>query len=67
VIFKFFRGDDAPRPPLAGRMIGWAIGLVLLSGAVAIALEVVEALIPILVPLVGLVFIYSLLLGRRPK
>jgi hypothetical protein len=40
VIFKFLRDSDAPRPPLAGRLVGMAVGVLLLSGAVYIALGV---------------------------
>jgi hypothetical protein len=64
----FLHDSDAPRPPLAGRLTGLAVGLALLSGAVCIAANVVQALIPIVVPLIVMISIYSpLLLGRRVK
>jgi hypothetical protein len=63
----FLRDDDAPRPPLAGRLIGLAVGVLALSGAVYVGLGIVEALIPVVVPLVVLLGIYSMLFGRRHK
>lgn len=61
---KFLRDGDTPRPPLAGRLIGLAVGVLLLSLAAYVALDVVQALVPVVVPLIVLVGIYSLLLGR---
>jgi hypothetical protein len=58
------RHSDAPRPPLAGRLIGLAVGVLLLSLAAYVALDVVQALVPIAAPLIVLIGIYSLLLGR---
>ena len=56
--------SDTPRPPLAGRLIGLAVGVLLLSLAAYVALDVVQALVPVVAPLIVLIGIYSLLLGR---
>jgi hypothetical protein len=64
MIPKFLRDDSTPRPPLAGRLIGLAIGVLLLSLAVYVALDVAQALIPVVAPLIVLIGIYSLMVGR---
>ncbi|WP_410623216.1 hypothetical protein [Amycolatopsis sp. cmx-8-4] len=61
------RDDDAPRPPLAGRLIGLAVGVLVLSGAVYVAASVVQALIPLMVPLVVLIGIYAVMFGKHRK
>lgn len=64
-MFSWFRRHgDAPRPPLTGRLIGLAVGVLLLSLASYVALDVVQALVPVVAPLIVLIGIYSLLLGR---
>jgi len=63
---KFQRGDDgSPKPPLAGQMIGLAIGLLLLSFAALVALDVVRILAPIVLPLFALVGVYALMFRRH--
>jgi hypothetical protein len=60
VIFKFLRDSDAPRPPLAGRLVGLAVGVLLLSGAVYVALGVIEAVVPFL----AVAVMYGVMFGR---
>jgi lipopolysaccharide export LptBFGC system permease protein LptF len=64
VIFKFLRDSDAPRPPLAGRLVGLAVGVLLLSGAVYVALGVIEAVVTMLVPFLAVAVIYGVMFGR---
>ncbi|WP_433268945.1 hypothetical protein ACQPZF_05585 [Actinosynnema sp. CS-041913] len=54
-------GGDGPRPPLAGRLVGLAIGLALLSLAVMLALDVIAELVAIAVPLLGVALVYVLM------
>jgi hypothetical protein len=61
----FHRDGDAPRLPLAGRLVGLAVGVTLLSLSVLFALHVVALLIPVVVPLFALVSIYAVMFGRR--
>ncbi|MEV8439059.1 hypothetical protein AB0425_16920 [Actinosynnema sp. NPDC051121] len=60
-------GSDGPRPPLAGRLIGLAIGLALLSLAVMLALDVIAELLAIAVPLAGVAVVYMLTFRRPHK
>jgi hypothetical protein len=64
MIPKFLRDDGTPRPPLAGQLIGLAVGVLLLSLAVYVALDVVQALVPVVAPLIVLVGIYLVMFGR---
>jgi hypothetical protein len=67
-MFSWLRPDDnTPQPPLAGRLIGLAVGVLLLSFAAYIALGVVQVLIPIVVPLVVLIGIYSGMFRKHHK
>jgi hypothetical protein len=59
------RDDSSPRPPLAGRLIGLAAGVLLLSLAVLFALHVISLLVPVVVPLLVLSCIYAVLFGRH--
>lgn len=61
------RDGDASRPPLAGRLIGLAVGMLVLSGAVYVAAGVVKVLIPLAVPLVVLIGIYMIMRGKHHK
>jgi hypothetical protein len=60
-------GEHSPRPPLPGRLVGLAIGVLLLSLATYVALDVVLALIPVVVPLIVLFGIYSVIFRGRHK
>ncbi|WNV83471.1 hypothetical protein [Umezawaea sp. Da 62-37] len=63
---RFFRHDDgSPKPPLAGQMVGLAIGLLLLSFAALVALDVVKILVPIVLPLLALIGVYTLMFRRH--
>ncbi len=67
-MFSWFRRDDsAPRPPLAGRLIGLSVGVLLLSFAAYVAFGVLQVLIPIVVPLFVLIGVYQLMFGKRHK
>lgn len=65
--FWFQRDEDAPRPPVAGRLIGVAVGVFLLSLAIYVALGVIAELIPIVVPLLGVIGIYLVMFRRHHK
>ncbi|HEX5120055.1 MAG TPA: hypothetical protein VFW65_33115 [Pseudonocardiaceae bacterium] len=60
----FRRDDSSPRPPLAGRLVGLAVGVGLLSVAALFTLHVIELLIPVVVPLVVLAGIYLVVFGK---
>lgn len=59
--------SESPRPPLAGRLVGLAIGVLALSIAAYVALDVVKLLIPVVVPLIAFLGVYSFMFGRRHK
>ncbi len=59
------RGGGLPRPPLPGQLIGLALGILLLAGAVYVALRVIIVVAALLMPLVVLVTIYRLFFNPR--
>lgn len=67
MIFKFHRDDSTPRPPLAGRLVGLAVGVLLLSLAVYVALDVLAALVAVTVPLLAMALVYIIIVGRFRK
>jgi hypothetical protein len=67
VISWFRRGDSSPRPPLAGRLAGLAVGVGLLSLASLFALHVLALLLPVVVPLLVLVGIYAAITPHRRR
>jgi uncharacterized membrane protein YgaE (UPF0421/DUF939 family) len=67
VISWFRRDDSTPRPPLAGRLIGMAVGVGLLSLAALFAAHVVAVVVPVVVPLLVLVGIYAVIVPRHRK
>jgi hypothetical protein len=59
-VISWFRSDDSsPRPPLPGRLIGLAVGVALLSLSALFVLHVVGLLIPVVVPLFGVLLVYA--------
>lgn len=65
-MFPWFRGGGGSSgPPLAGRLIGLAVGLLLLALSVLFALHVLEVLIPVVVPLLGVLLIYTVMFRHR--
>jgi hypothetical protein len=48
-------------------LVGLAAGVLLLSGAVYVALGVISALVSLLVPFVGMAVVYAVMFGRRRK
>jgi hypothetical protein len=67
VIFKFFRDHDTPQPPLAGRLVGLSVGVLLLSFAVYVAMDVLAALLSLVVPFLAVVVIYAVMVGRMRR
>jgi hypothetical protein len=65
VIDWFRRDSSTPRPPMAGRLIGLAVGVLLLSVAAYVAFKVMTALIPVVVPLLVMIGIYLVIFKRR--
>jgi hypothetical protein len=57
------RGGGLPRPPLPGQLIGLALGILLLAGAVYVALHVLIVVAALLLPLVVLLAVYRLFDG----
>jgi len=55
----------AERPPLPGRIIGYAVMVVVVAGAARAVWELLQPLVPVLVTLLGLVAIYWVIV-RRP-
>lgn len=67
-MLPWFRGDgSSPRPPMAGRLVGLAVGVGCLSLAALFALHVLEVLIPVVVPLLGVLFVYTVMFGRHRR
>jgi hypothetical protein len=58
------RGGGLPRPPLPGQLIGLAFGILVLAGAVYVALRVVVVVLSLLAPLLVLLMVYRLFFGR---
>jgi CHASE2 domain-containing sensor protein len=65
VLWWFRRDGSSSRPPLAYRLVGLAVGMGLLSITTLFALHVLEVLIPVVVPLLGLLFVYVVMFGRH--
>lgn len=59
------RGGGLPRPPLPGQLMGLALGILVLAGAVYVALHVLIVVATLLLPLVVLVAIYRLFFNPR--
>lgn len=64
MIPKFLRDDGTPRPPLAGRLIGLSVGVLLLAGVMHLALGVIETLVTMLVPFMAVAILYGVMVGR---
>lgn len=54
-----------PRAPLAGRVVGYALMVVVVAWAARATWELLTPLLPALSTLVGLAAVWWLLLGRR--
>lgn len=52
------------RPPLPGRIIGYALAVVVVAGAARLVWELLQPLVPVLVTLLVLAGIYWFILGR---
>jgi hypothetical protein len=63
----FRYNGDLPRPPLVGQVIGWAIGLTLLAGAVYLSIRVILAVLALVMPLLLFIGLCSLLFGRHRR
>lgn len=64
-MFRWFRhSDDTPRPPLAGRLVGLAVGVCLLALGLYFFIDVMQAVVALLMPFIALVIIYRLILGK---
>lgn len=61
----FWQRDDHARPPMAGRIAGWAIAILLLSLAVSLALKVLTDGLLLIAPFLGLAIVYALITRRR--
>jgi hypothetical protein len=61
----FWRRDDHARPPLVGRIAGWAIATLLLSLAVSVAIKVLTNVLLLTAPFLGLAIVYALVIRRR--
>ncbi|MGQ0572920.1 MAG: hypothetical protein ACT4RN_01805 [Pseudonocardia sp.] len=55
----------AERPPLAGRIIGYAFMVVVVAGAARLVWELLQPLVPVLLTLLGLVAVFWVVI-RRP-
>lgn len=60
----FRHGSDLPRPPLVGQVIGWAIGLLLLAGAIYLSIRIIAAALTLVAPLLFLIGLYAILFDR---
>lgn len=61
----FWQRDDHGRPPMAGRIAGWAIAILLLSLAVSVALKILADALLLAAPFLGLAIAYALVIRRR--
>jgi len=52
---------------MAGRLVGLAVGVGLLALSVWFALHVLDVLIPMVVPLIGVLLIYTVMFGRHRR
>lgn len=55
----------AERPPLPGRIIGYALAVMVVAGAARAVWELLQPLVPVLLTLLGLVAVYWVIF-RRP-
>lgn len=55
----------ADRPPLPGRLIGYALAVVVVAAAARAVWELLQPLVPVLLILLGLVAVYWVIF-RRP-
>ncbi len=53
------------RPPLPGRIIGYAIAVVVVAAAARAVWELLQPLVPVLLILLALAGIYWIILSRR--
>lgn len=58
------RDRDTPRPPLAGRLIGLAVGVCLFGLALYFFIDVVQLVVVTFMPFIAVVIIYRLILGK---
>jgi hypothetical protein len=64
-VFRLFRhGDDIPRPPLAGRLVGLAVGVCLLALGLYFFIDVVQTVVALFMPFIALIIIYRIILGK---
>lgn len=67
-MFPWFRGGGGSSgPPLAGRLVGLSVGVGLLALSALFALHVLDVLIPVVVPLLGVLLIYTVMFGRHRR
>jgi MFS superfamily sulfate permease-like transporter len=52
------------KPPLPGRIVGYALAVVVVAAAARATWELLQPLLPVLVTLVALAGIYCLIFGR---
>ncbi len=52
------------KPPLPGRIIGYALAVVVVAGAARATWELLAPMVPVLLALLGLVAVYWVILGR---
>lgn len=52
------------RRPLPGRVIGYALAVVVVAGVARAVWELLQPLVPVLLTLLGLVAVYWVILGR---
>jgi len=51
-------------PPLPGRIVGYALAVVVVAAAARAVWELLSPLVPVLLTLLGLVAVYWVILGR---
>ncbi|MFK0249737.1 hypothetical protein ACIQUM_33980 [Amycolatopsis azurea] len=67
---KSVMNNGSPRPPLAWRLLGLALALLLLSLAVYVlmhAVQIATAIVAALLPLIAMVGIYKFMVGKVRK
>jgi hypothetical protein len=63
----FRRGDDTNRAPLAGQLVGLALGVIALTIALNLAFDLIVELLQLGAPLLALFAVYAIFMRSRRR